>query len=204
MLVPLRRFLPPSPSSFVSDTKTKIQVERLREELLGADSARTEVIEARGKLDALTKQAEGHARANEEIEAEVTTYDTMLLIFSIRNFCLGSTVQGLRSLSVNFLCLSTLPLSRSVSILSSIHPLQNYSQVPTVPSIFLSLSRVADGAEYDLFNLIRSVSQNVKAEKEIERLTAKLDCCETEAKDHEGQVGLRAEEGGGSITKHNV
>lgn len=60
------------------------QSKRLREELLGADSARAQVIEAREKLDALSKQAEGRARENEKIEAKVWKHDTILMLSFVR------------------------------------------------------------------------------------------------------------------------
>ncbi|CAM9146726.1 unnamed protein product, partial [Scytosiphon promiscuus] len=51
---------------------------RLREELVRAHSTRTQIIEAQEKLDAFTKLAEGHARANVKIEAEIERLVTNL------------------------------------------------------------------------------------------------------------------------------
>lgn len=61
--------------------KQKKKSKILREELVGIEHARTEVIEMREKVDGLQKQAEGQARAKQQVEEKVSIYLSIYLSY---------------------------------------------------------------------------------------------------------------------------
>lgn len=95
-------------------------------------------------------------------------------------------------------CLSRFTLSRSVLVLPPLHPPRRYFTLPYLPSTS-ALESIGRYIRVP-FRFIRSVSQKVEAENEIERLMTTLERWKTDAEEHEGKVRARAEAGSGMAT----